>query len=54
MKCNNAHCCDEKYLELINKFYSDIVYIFMQPSKDVLNLLAIVFHFILFQVGMIH
>ena len=35
MKCNNAHCCDQKYLELIDKFYPNIVYIFLQPSKDV-------------------
>ena len=42
IKCNDAHCCDQKHLELINKFYSDIVYslatikrctwIFLSPS----------------------
>ena len=35
IKCNDANCCDQKYLELINKFYSDIVYSLLQPSKDV-------------------
>ena len=37
IKCNDAHCCDQKHLELINKFYSDIVYSLLQPSKDVLG-----------------
>ena len=34
---NDAHCCNQKHLELINKFYSDIVYSLLQPSKDVLG-----------------
>ena len=37
IKCNDAHCCDQKHSELINKFYSDIVYSLLQPSKDVLG-----------------
>ena len=37
IKCNDAHCCDQKHLELINKFYSDIVYGLLQPLKDVLR-----------------
>ena len=35
IKCNDAHCCDQKHLQLINKFYLDIVYSLLQPSKDV-------------------
>ena len=34
---SNAHCYDKKHLEFINKFYSDIVYSLLQPSKDVLR-----------------
>ena len=34
IKCYNAHCFDQK---LINKFYSDIVYSLLQPTKDVLG-----------------
>ena len=37
IKCNDAHCCDQKHLELINKFYSYIVYSLLQPLKDVLG-----------------
>ena len=37
IKYNDAHCCDQKHLELINKFYSDIVCSLLQPSKDVLG-----------------
>ena len=37
IKCNDAHCCDQKHLQLINKFYSDIVCSLLQPSKDVLG-----------------
>ena len=37
MKCNDAHCCDYKHLELINKFYSGIVYNLLQPLKNVLG-----------------
>ena len=37
IKCNDTHCCDQKHLELINKFYSDIVCSLLQPSKDVLG-----------------
>ena len=36
IKCNDAHCCDQKHVELINNFYSDIVYL-LQPSKDALG-----------------
>ena len=37
IKCNDTHCCDQKHLEFINKFYSDIAYSRLQPSKDVLE-----------------
>ena len=37
IKCNDAHCGDQKHLELINKFYSDILCGLLQPSKDVLG-----------------
>ena len=37
IKCNDAHCCDQKHLKLNIKFYSDIVYSLLQPSKDVLG-----------------